>query len=589
MPVDEPVVIGRGAAGWATGWDGQISRHHAELAWDGHRLRVRRLPTATNPVFFQGNQLPEFLVSPGQHFVIGQTRFSLVSGPVRVTMDLPVPDAQRNYAPDKLRKLDYQDAAQRISVLAQLPDVISRSRSESDLHLNLVNVLLTGIRRANAVAILRMTEPAARPVIGNPAGTDAAAAVDILHWDQRLVLENGFQPSGNLIRMALESGETVLHVWKRGGVFGADRATILHDGDWAFATPLAGPASDGLVIYVAGNYALPVDAGSGSESFDLRDDIKFAELVATSLANVRHLRRLERNQASLRSFFSPVVLDAIAESSPDEVLAPRECEVSVLFCDLRGFSLKSERAAANLLDLLDRVSNALGVTTRQILNQRGVVGDFHGDAAMGFWGWPLDQPDRARRACLAAREIQSHFSSFSNDPHHSLHDFQIGLGVATGTAVAGRIGTDDQVKVTVFGPVVNLAARLESMTRQLRAEILVDQRTDELIREAAGDRAAAPLRARRLAIVQPVGMQTAIPVSQLLPPAGPDQLLSDHHIATYEQALDEFTAGNWQRAFELLHDVPADDKAKDFLTVYIAQHNRTAPHDWPGYIVLQNK
>ena len=154
LPEDQSLVIGRAAGRWTTDWDPQISRKHIEIAWDGQRLGVRQLPESTNPVFFQGRQLAEFFVSPGEHFVIGQTRFSLVSDPVRVTMDLPSPDAQRHFTPDNLRSLEYRDAGQRIAVLAQLPDVISRSRSESDLFINIINVLLSGVRRANAVALL---------------------------------------------------------------------------------------------------------------------------------------------------------------------------------------------------------------------------------------------------------------------------------------------------------------------------------------------------------------------------------------------------------------------------------------------------
>ncbi len=583
LPLDTPVPVGRGSGPWSIDWDPQISRVHLELNWDGQRLRVRRMPLSTNPVFFHGQQLDEFLVSGGEHFVVGATRMTLVTRAVRVSMDLPSPDSQRKFAADKLRKLEYQNVAQRIAVLAQLPDVISRSVSETDLHVNLVNVLLTGIRRASSAAIVRCNSPESRAAADNDAG------VEVLHWDQRLVTGDGFQPSGNLICAAVESGETLLHVWKTGGVFGPDHATILNDGDWAFVTPLPGPSADGVAIYVGGNYALPMESDRNSDPLDMRDDIKFTELVATTLANLRHVRRLERDQASLRPFFSPVVLEAIAASDAEDVLVPRECEVSVLFCDLRGFSLKSERAAEDLLELLDRVSRALGVTTRTILEQRGVVGDFHGDSTMGFWGWPLDQPDRAQRACRAAIEIQKHFDSFTADQVHPLHDFRIGLGIATGTAVAGRIGTDDQVKVTVFGPVVNLASRLEMMTRQLRSEILIDERTDQLFRDAATPGDPMAPRVRRLAVVQPAGMQTAIPVSQVLPPSGPSSLLTDDDIRLYERALDEFTRGNWAEAFDLLHRVPAGDRAKDFLTVYIAQHNRVAPPGWPGYITLREK
>src|SRR5207248_6514807 len=107
--------------------------------------------------------------------------------------------------------------------------------------------------------------------------------------------------------------------------------------------------------------------------------------------------------------FSPVVLEALGSQEADEALAPREADVTVLFCDLRGFTAKSEQAAGDLFGLLTRVSQALGVMTHHILDQGGVVGDFHGDAAMGFWGWPIAQPDAIERACRAALGIRAAF------------------------------------------------------------------------------------------------------------------------------------------------------------------------------------
>ena len=165
--------------------------------------------------------------------------------------------------------------------------------------------------------------------------------------------------------------------------------------DWAFCTPVESDACPGWAIYVAGDFgsrsaigrAGGVDAGQMEM---LQDDLKFTELTATTLGALRQVRALQRRQDSLRNFFAPVVLEALAHHDPDRILAPRETEVSVLFCDLRGFSQQSEGAADRLLELLQRVSDALGVMTHHILANDGVVGDFHGDAAMGFWGWPID-------------------------------------------------------------------------------------------------------------------------------------------------------------------------------------------------------
>jgi adenylate cyclase len=309
-------------------------------------------------------------------------------------------------------------------------------------------------------------------------------------------------------------------------------------------------------------------------------------MVGSALGSLRELKQLQRQKSSLGQFLSPAVLEALEVEDPDQALAPRETEVSVLFCDLRGFSRASEKWAQDLLGLLQRVSEALGVLTHHILARGGVVGDFHGDAAMGFWGWPLPQPDAALRACAAALAIRKEYAAAARQPNHPLADFQVGIGLATGRAVAGKIGTFDQTKVTVFGPVVNLASRLEGMTKLLHAPILMDEPTAAALRYAVGPEVA---RFRRLARVRPFGMETPVLVTELLPPISEYPNLTDAHLAAYERAVDALLAGRWTEALEHLQEVPAQDQAKDFLTVFIGQHNRTPPADWDGVIGLSTK
>src|SRR5262249_5303598 len=174
----------------------------------------------------------------------------------------------------------------------------------------------------------------------------------------------------------------------------------------------------------------------------------------------------------------------------------------------------------------------------------------------------------------------------ARDPAHPLADFQVGIGVATGPAVAGKIGTADQAKVGVFGPVVNLASRLQGMTRILRAPILMDETTAAV----ACERLPRELgRCRRLLKVKPYGMENAVVVSELLPPASSFPVLTDEQIAHYEAALDAFRDGQWNRASGLLHQVPPQDRGKDFLTSLIIQHDHTPPANWDGSVPLQAK
>jgi len=135
----------------------------------------------------------------------------------------------------------------------------------------------------------------------------------------------------------------------------------------------------------------------------------------------------------------------------------------------------------------------------------------------GLLGWPLPQEDAVLRACKAALAIRAEYAAASCEDDHPLSDFRIGIGIATGRAVAGKIGTVDQVKITVFGPVVNLASRLEGLTKLLRAPILIDEMSARALRAQAPPTVA---RIRRVARVRPYGLDTPLEVCELLPPAG---------------------------------------------------------------------
>jgi adenylate cyclase len=339
-------------------------------------------------------------------------------------------------------------------------------------------------------------------------------------------------------------------------------------------------------LYVAGSSASAHGLAGKAVSNDRKGDLRFAELVAEMVGSLRQVRRLESQRALLGNFLSPMVLQAISGESADHALAPRESDLTVLFCDLRGFSKEAEQWRGKLEELLNRVSEALGVMTHNIVKHGGAIGDFQGDAAMGFWGFPLPPPDGPLSACLAALEIRAAFQRAASQPGHPLADFRAGIGIAHGRSVAGRIGTADHAQLTVFGPVANLASRLESMTKQLRVPILLDEPTADYVRKHL---AASRGRCRRLGRVRPYGMETALVVSELLPPFEQDGTLSDQNLADFDAAVDSLLAGKWTDALDLLHRVPARDRAKDFLTIFIVQNNYEPPPHWDAVIPMPAK
>jgi adenylate cyclase len=115
---------------------------------------------------------------------------------------------------------------------------------------------------------------------------------------------------------------------------------------------------------------------------------------------------------------------------------------------------------------------------------------------------------------------------------------------------------------------------------------LLDDTTAQTVRQAVPRDVA---RVRRLAVVRPYGLDTPLLVSELLPPVAEYPELTDEHLAFYESALEAFLRGRWSEAFSLLHRIPAVDEVKDFLTVFIAQHNRIPPPNWDRVIPLGSK
>jgi adenylate cyclase len=573
LPEGRMVLLGRTTGEWSVPWDEGISRRHAELTWSSGRLHVCRVPSARNPIFVDGEAISEADLRPGESFVSGETMFTVTDEKPQVQSNTPSPKAEQAFRVQDLQQVTYRDAERRIDILSRLPELIAGATTDSELFIRLGNMLLAGIPQAEVVAVVS-SEP------------ESPQKIEVLYWDRRTPFGDNFRPSQRLILRAISQKQSVLHVQGAGGDLGAS-VTVGGVFDWAFCTPVRGESTSGWGLYVAGHFSGHGPDKSGPvDGMDLRAEVKFTELVAALLRSLREVRLLQCRQAVLGQFFSPAVLGALANEDATSLLAPRETQVSVLFCDLRGFSRESERLQTNLLGLLERVSKALGVMTRHILDQGGVIADFQGDAALGFWGWPIQQPDTILRVCHAALAIRTQFERALNQDGVPLAGFRAGIGIATGSAVAGKIGTQDQAKVGAFGPVVNLGSRLEGMTKFLQAAVLMDEATDQLARQLLP---AGVARLRKVARVKPYGLNKPLTVTELLPPADDYPELPDEHIATYEEALAEFQAGHWSEAYELLYRMPPGDRVKDFLTIYISQRNRVAPPDWNWVIVLSEK
>jgi adenylate cyclase len=152
--------------------------------------------------------------------------------------------------------------------------------------------------------------------------------------------------------------------------------------------------------------------------------------------------------------------------------------------------------------------------------------------------------------------------------------------------LAGRIGTEQQAKIGVFGPVVNQGSRLEGMTKHFGVSICIDQAAAKYLREHIP---ATEARTRFLSTVRPKGMRTPISVYELLPGETSSSAVSSELIAAHESAVNEIIAGNWEQVRENLRKLPEEDGPANFLRAFLANAPKEPDSDWDGVIRLEHK
>jgi class 3 adenylate cyclase/AmiR/NasT family two-component response regulator len=205
-----------------------------------------------------------------------------------------------------------------------------------------------------------------------------------------------------------------------------------------------------------------------------------------ALAEIQRLMiGLELRNEFIRRIFgrysSDEVVSGLLESAQGLELGGEERHVTILMCDLRGFSaLETAYPPGMIVKILN---NYLGAMVEIVAKHQGTIDEFMGDAIFVVFGAPVDRPDDARRACACAIEMQRALLSV-NDWHllEELPELKMGIGVDTGRVVVGNIGSEKRAKFGVIGNHVNLTARIESLAQA--GQVLISEST---LRAAGGE------------------------------------------------------------------------------------------------------
>lgn len=258
------------------------------------------------------------------------------------------------------------------------------------------------------------------------------------------------------------------------------------------------------------------DGDLGAQLAMTRTD-ETGELTASFNEMVINLRENEALRAGFGAFVDPALVDRVLLEGP--VLAGNEVDATVLCVDLRGFTAQAEEAMPR--ELLAYLNDFYELIIPIVLRHGGHVNTFLGDGLIAIFGAPIAGFDHARRAVLAAREIDDVLRCGSSDP-------EVGIGVNSGPVVVGTIGGAGRLAFTAIGDAVNIAVRVESMTRETGDVVLVTESTRNAVDDGEvrfEERGDVMLKGKR----DPVRVFAALPEprqpvsGRLAPAAGPQR------------------------------------------------------------------
>ena len=184
----------------------------------------------------------------------------------------------------------------------------------------------------------------------------------------------------------------------------------------------------------------------------------------------RHIRRV------FQRYLSPAMVERLAAQARLPELGGERREITVLFCDLRGFTALSERIEPAAMT---RLANAfLSAASEAVFVEGGTIDKYIGDALMAFWNAPIEQPDHAARACRAALGIIDNLQAVNGElAREGFEPLAIGVGINSGPCVVGNFGSLRRFDYSAVGDAVNVASRLETETKSCGWAILLGEDT----------------------------------------------------------------------------------------------------------------
>jgi adenylate cyclase len=230
---------------------------------------------------------------------------------------------------------------------------------------------------------------------------------------------------------------------------------------------------------------------------DLSFPLLSAFLICVTLEFIGYMRE-QKDRQRIRSAFgqylSPALVEQLAQSPDKLVLGGEARTMTIMFSDVRGFTTISETYKNDPQGLTQLMNRFLTPMTNAIIERKGTIDKYMGDAIMAFWNAPIDDAEHEINACRAAIEMLQRVDTLNIEREIEARDsgqpfipIQIGIGINTGACVVGNMGSDLRFDYSVLGDAVNLASRIEGRSKEYHTPIIIGAATAE---KAAGEFAA---------------------------------------------------------------------------------------------------
>jgi adenylate cyclase len=213
-------------------------------------------------------------------------------------------------------------------------------------------------------------------------------------------------------------------------------------------------------------------------------------LVLTFVNYFREQKQRRQIRSAFGYYLSPHMVEQLARSPEKLVLGGEERRMTILFSDVRGFTTISEHYKDDPQGLTRLMNRFLTPLTNAIIERKGTIDKYIGDAIMAFWNAPVDDQEQEANACEAALEMLSRAEMLNNELKREAETnggvympLRIGIGLNTGPCVVGNMGSDFRFNYSVLGDTVNLASRLEGRTKDYRIPVVIGSRTAEGARQ----------------------------------------------------------------------------------------------------------